>query len=56
MMVLLVKMEQQVYQGALDSQVKRVNQGPKAKGVLQAREVDRGFPVVVDTSLRMHSQ
>lgn len=56
-MVLLVKMERQACQGTAGCQVKKVSQGPRARGVLQGREVDPGpLVVVVVTTPKMHSR
>lgn len=53
--VLLVKMEPQVCRGTAGRQVKKVSQGPQARGVLQGREVDRGLLVVEVTTAKIHS-
>lgn len=56
MTALPVKMERQGYQGKTGSRVKRVRQGPLARGDLQGREVDQDPLVVEDITLRMHCQ
>lgn len=53
-MVLLVKMERQAYQGTAGSQVKRVRLGPQGRRVLLGSEADQDPPVVEVTTPRTH--